>query len=120
MPKYILVIDDDPVTSELVKRTLQGQGYEVGTDHNGQDALEDLKKRKPDLILMDVQMPKMDGYTFILEKTKIPELADIPVIVLTSMKETAPLFKRHGVKAYLLKPLDSKDLLDKVQAILPN
>jgi len=119
MPKFILVIDDDPVTSQLVKRTLQGKGYEVETDQNGQDALEDLKKRKPDLILLDVQMPTMDGYAFILEKNKIPDLASIPVIMLTSMKETAPLFKRHGVKAYLLKPLDSKNLLDKVQSILP-
>jgi CheY-like chemotaxis protein len=118
MPKYVLAVDDDPMIVELVKRTLQDKGHEVITAQNGLEALEALKKKIPDLILLDVQMPKMDGYAFILKKSTDPAIAGIPVIVLTSMVKTEPLFKRHGVKAYLLKPIDTQDLLDKIQAIL--
>ncbi len=117
MPKCILIVDDDALNVQLVKHTLQSTGHELLTAQDGQDALETLKKRIPDLILLDVHMPKMDGYTFIMEKSKVPAFASIPVIVLTSAKETAPMFKRHGVKAYLIKPLDPQDLLNKIQIV---
>ena len=64
-------------------------------------------------------MPKMDGYTFIMKKSADPAIAKIPVIVLSAQGKTEPLFKRHGVKAYLLKPLNPQDLLNKVQAVIP-
>lgn len=117
MPKCVLVADDDPVTVELVRTTLQSQGYEVLTAQDGEEALEALKTRTPDLILLDIQMPKMDGYAFIMKKLSDPAMTDIPVIVLTAMAKTEPLFKRHGVMAYLLKPINTQDLLDKIQAI---
>jgi CheY-like chemotaxis protein len=63
-------------------------------------------------------MPDMNGYTFIMEKAKIPELANIPVVVLTAYNEMEPLFKRYGVKSYLLKPLKLQDLIDKVVEII--
>lgn len=119
MSKCILVVDDDFLSVELVKRTLQSKGYEIMTAKDGQEALDMMGKKAPDLILLDVQMPKMNGYTFIIEKAKIPAIADIPVFVLTVSKETEPLFKRHGVKAYLLKPLNTEDMLNKIQAFLP-
>lgn len=120
MPKCVLVVDDDRIVHELAKHTLQAKGYEVITSQDGLEALELLKSRKPDLIMLDVQMPKMDGYTFIMKKTSDPAIAKIPVIVLTSLGKTEPMFKRHGVKAYLLKPINTQDLLDKIQAIIPN
>lgn len=119
MAKCILTVDDDPVVQELVKRTLARNGYETLSATNGEDALELLKTKRPDLILLDVQMPKMDGYAFIIDKSKLPDVSTIPIIVLTSFKETEPLFKRHGVKAYLLKPIDIKDMLTKIEASLP-
>ena len=70
MPKCILVVDDEPVNVGLARHTLEGNGYEVITAQDGLEALEELKKRIPDLILLDVQMPRMNGYTFILEKLK--------------------------------------------------
>jgi CheY-like chemotaxis protein len=118
MPKCVLIVDDDPTCLEIAKRTLQSKGYEIITAQNGLEALEVLKKKIPDLILLDVQMPKMDGYAFILEKSKVPAFADIPVIVLTSMEKTEPLFKRHRVKSYILKPFNTQDMLDKIQAIV--
>jgi len=118
MPKCILVVDDDRAVIELAKRTIQGKGYEVITAQDGQEALEVMNNRIPDLILLDIQMPKMDGYAFILKKSSDPAFAGIPVIVLTAMDKTEPLFKRHGVTSYLLKPINTQDLLDKIQAIV--
>jgi CheY-like chemotaxis protein len=119
MPKCVLVVDDDLLNVQLVKRTLEAKGYEVLTAHDGLEALEALNKKIPDLILLDVQMPRMDGYTFIMKKTSTPAIAGIPVIVLSAMEKTVPLFKRHGVKAYLLKPIDTQDLLNKITAFAP-
>ena len=82
--------------------------------------MQPLKEKIPQLIILDIQMPKMNGYTFIMEKSKIPEYVSIPVIVLTAYNEMEPLFKRHGVRAYLLKPLKLQELLDRVvEAIGP-
>jgi len=119
MAQCILTVDDDAIVIALAKHTLKNKGYEVISAQNGEEALAALKKKIPDLILLDVQMPVMDGYTFIMKKSAVPEYANIPVIVLTSMEKTEPLFKRHGVKAYLLKPLNPESLLNKIQSILP-
>ena len=119
MPKCVLVVDDDRLIIDLAKHALQNKGYEVISAEDGQEALDVMKLKTPDLILLDVQMPRMDGYTFIMEKSNNPAIAHIPVIVFTAMGKTEPLFKRHGVKAYLLKPLNPQDLLDKIQAVIP-
>ena len=118
MPKSILVVDDEPVVTEIAKRKLEERSYEVMVAGDGIEAFEALNKKIPDLILLDIQMPRMNGYTFIMEKAKNPLYAPIPVVVLTAYGEMEPLFKRHGVKAYLLKPLKLQELLDKVQAIV--
>jgi len=119
MAKCILIVDDDRMSIELVKRALLGKGYEVAIAQDGVEALEVLKRRLPDLILLDVQMPKLDGYGFIRQKTSDPAIAKIPVIVLSAMAKTEPLFKRYGVKSYLVKPLNTQELLEKIQAIVP-
>ncbi|MDE1920956.1 MAG: response regulator [Candidatus Omnitrophica bacterium] len=118
MSKSILVIDDEPVVVEISKRKLEETGFEVQVAHNGNEAFSALKKKKADLIFLDVQMPDMNGYTFIMEKDRIPEYVNIPIVVLTAYNETEPLFKRHGIKAYLLKPLKLQDLVNKAVEIL--
>jgi len=118
MPKSILVVDDEPVVVEITKRKLEDRGYEVAVAGDGNEAFLRLKSKIPDLILLDIQMPNMNGYTFIIEKVKIPEYVNIPVVVLTAYNEMEPLFKRHGIKAYLLKPLKLQDLIDKVAEIV--
>ena len=118
MPKSVLVVDDEPVVLEISKRRLEERGYEVYTAENGNEALLCLKSKIPNLILLDVQMPQMNGYTFIMEKVKVPEYAGIPVVVLTAYNEIEPLFKRHGVQAYLLKPLKLQDVINKVVEII--
>ena len=119
MSKCVLVVDDDRLVIELVKRSLEDKGYTVLTAHDGQEAFDILTKKIPDLILLDVQMPVMDGYTFVMKKSSEPAFAKIPVIVLSAQGKTEPLFKRHGVKAYLLKPINTHDLLEKIQAFAP-
>lgn len=118
MPKCILVVDDEPVVVEIAKRKLEDRGYDVMAAYDGLEAFEAMAHRIPDLILLDVQMPRMSGHGFILEKAKNPAYAHVPVIVLTAYGEMEPVLKRLGVQTYLLKPLKLQDLLDKVQASL--
>ena len=118
MPKTVLVVDDEPIIVEISKRKLEENGFEIMTAYNGEQAMAQLKKKIPDLIVLDIQMPGMNGYTFIMEKNKIPAYGHIPVIVVTSLPETEQVFKRHGAQAYILKPLKLQDLVDKVVEIL--
>ena len=118
MPKSILVVDDEAVVAEITKRRLESFGYEVFTAGDGNEALLRLGTKIPDLILLDIQMPKMNGYTFVMEKAKIPEYAKIPIVVLTAYNEMEPLFRRYGINSYLLKPLKLQDLTDKVVEVI--
>ena len=121
MPKTILVVEDAPVSRELLAHTLTQKGYQVLTAQDGGVALEICQKTVPDLILLDIEMPNVNGYTFITdlrrqEATK--KSAKTPVVVLTAHDQMEPIFKRHSVRAYLLKPIDMPKLLDKVKEIL--
>ena len=118
MPKTILVVDDEPIVVEISKRKLEQHGYAVQTALNSLEAFQSLKSPKPDLILLDIQMPQVSGYTFLMEKDKIPEFAEIPVVVLTAYNDMIPVFERHNIKASLLKPLKLQDLIDKVTEII--
>ena len=113
-----MIVDDEAVVVEISKRKLEERGYKVETAGDGNEAFLRLKSKIPDLILLDVQMPQMNGYTFIMEKVKIPEYAKIPVVVLTAYNEMEPLFRRHGVRDYLLKPLKLQDVINKVVEII--
>ena len=117
MSKLIMIVDDDRMTVELVKRRLEENGYATLTASDGQEALNLLATKTPDLIILDVEMPNMNGYTFIVEKNKIPACTKVPVIVSTSHQETQPLFARHGVHSYLIKPLNMQDLLKRITEI---
>ncbi len=116
--KVILAVDDDRMSLMLVKRKLEESGFEVMTAGNGEEALAQLKVKKPDMILLDVEMPVMNGYAFMIERNKDPELKSIPVVVLTSHEENEPLFKRHGIRGYLIKPLNMQLLLAKVAELI--
>ena len=118
MPKCVFFVDDEEIVVEIAKRKLEEQGYQVKVFFNGAAAFEALKTKIPDLILLDVQMPIMNGYTFIIEKSKNEAYNDIPVVVLTAYGEMEPLFKRHGVKSYLLKPLKLQEMLEKVKSVI--
>jgi CheY-like chemotaxis protein len=120
MVKTVLLVDDETVVVDIAKRKLDQLGYSVLAANDGEEAVEILRTSKPDLIVLDIQMPKMNGYTFLTElrKNPNPDLAAIPVIMVTAYSDANPIFNRHGVIAYLLKPLKLQELLDKIQEVL--
>jgi len=112
----ILIVDDDVQILELVQIHLQQEGYNVIKAHNGVEALDAILDNIPDLAVVDVMMPEMDGYTLTKELRKM----DIPVLLLTAKGELADKEKGFlaGSDDYLVKPFEPKELLFRIQAIL--
>jgi DNA-binding response OmpR family regulator len=113
----ILVIDDEEYVTQLLKRTLEPQGYNVTAVNNGSVALDEVEKSAPDLILLDINMPGLSGYE-VLERIKRKH--DIPVIMLTAVLEAASVDKSIGLGAddYIRKPFRSRELIARVNAKL--
>ncbi|MBF0619580.1 MAG: response regulator [Candidatus Omnitrophica bacterium] len=116
--KKILVIDDDPVSVKLMESGLAKAGYEVFLAGNGEKGLMCAQEKRPDLIITDVEMPEMNGYTFVLEAKKIDAIKDTPVIVLTAHEENKPIFLRKGIQHYMVKPVDFAALLEKLKELV--
>lgn len=118
MEQKILVVDDDPVFVRLVKGVLTQKGYEVLTAGDGQEALQLLFAHKPDMVLLDVMMPKMDGWQTC---SRIREVSDVPVVMLTGMQTSEADVVRgldYGADDYLIKPVGNRELVARVRAIL--
>lgn len=113
----ILVVDDDPNILELVSINLTQAGYTVSKAHDGFEALELMDSDLPDLAIVDVMMPGMDGYTL---TKKLREAAEIPVLLLTAKGELEDKEKGFlaGSDDYVVKPFEPKELLYRVNAIL--
>ena len=112
--KKILIIDDEPEFVDIIKMRLEAQGYEVLSANDGQSGLEKAGKERPNLILLDILMPKKDGYTFVRELKKDESLRHIPIIVLTGKPQMKDLFEMEGITDCIAKPFDSQELIDKV------
>ncbi|MFC1931779.1 response regulator transcription factor [Chloroflexota bacterium] len=118
MTKKILVVDDEPALVRMIERVLTGKGYEVLKASDGQEALRLFFAHKPDLVLLDVVMPRIDGW-----KTcrRIRDIADVPVIILTGERKTEDDIVcglDYGADEYLIKPVGSKELVARVRAVL--
>jgi len=111
----ILVVDDDVDLVAVMKGTLESKPYEVIVAYNGKEGLEKAKKEKPDLILLDIMMPVMDGFNFAEQFGKEPSLSKIPVLALTSFSESLGQPFPFQVAEYLRKPLKPKELIAKVE-----
>ncbi|MBF0486060.1 MAG: response regulator [Candidatus Omnitrophica bacterium] len=118
MPKTILIVDDEEVVLDIAKRKLSQEGYAVIAVEDGEAALQVLREGQVDLIILDIEMPKLNGYNFIAERKKIPGADQAPVIVLTAYDSMEPIFRRHGIRGYLNKPIKFQDLLLKVKEVL--
>ena len=116
--KKILVADDEPQLALAVKIRLQSRGYQVVTATNGRQALELIAKERPDLVLLDVLMPVMDGYFTLRELNQRFGRGTIPVIVLTARDRMKELFELEGIEDYLVKPFDHDDLLVRIERVL--
>lgn len=115
MAKTILVADDDRILSKMLEKLLGDNGYNVTIALDGEEALQKVEQHRPDLLILDVQMPKVNGYSFLFELKKIDSGRPIPIIVLTCKEEMRELFLVEGVKEYLIKPVSNVELLKKIR-----
>ena len=116
--KKILVVDDEPTFVRLVSKALTHKGYEVLTAGDGQEALRLMFAHQPDLVLLDVVMPKMDGWQTC---SRIREMSDVPIVILTGRQKSETDIVRgldYGADDYLIKPVGSRELVARVRAIL--
>jgi DNA-binding response OmpR family regulator len=120
MAKTILVVDDDSDTLTLIGLTLQRRGFEVVKAQSGQQALSLLAHDRPDLVILDVMMPQMDGYEVCREIKADPRTADLPVIMLTAKAQTQSQLEgfRAGAIDYITKPVHPQDLMARIQTVL--
>lgn len=116
----ILLVDDEPHIVELVKFRLELSGYEVIAAHNGMEALEKAQNDRPDLILLDVMMPGMDGYEVATKLKENRHTRRIPIIMLTAKAEEEDIKEaiRVGAVDYIVKPFDPFAILKKISKIL--
>jgi len=112
--KKILVIDDDPTITKLLFSRLETYAYDVVTAADGVEGLEKFRQEKPDLIILDIVMPRMDGYNFVLEFKKIADLKTTPIIILTVKEDMQGIFRMEGINDYILKPFLMNDLVKKI------
>jgi DNA-binding NarL/FixJ family response regulator len=118
--KRLLLIDDDPNLILLVKDYLEFRGYEVITAENGQEALDVLQKETPDMIICDVMMPQMDGYTLVEHVRKDARTSWIPVLFLSAKGQSQDRVKglNTGADVYMVKPFEPEELVAQVESSL--
>ncbi len=123
--KYILVVDDDLDLVEAIATNLGARGYEVGKAYDGVEALESIKSKRPDLVVLDVMMPNKDGYEVCNELKGDAEFRDIPVILLTavgSAVSSTSYTHRDGMTTeadeYVAKPVDLDRVAELVAELL--
>lgn len=118
--KKILVIDDERSLVELLQHMLEGNGYKVEVAHNGLEGLGKLKNFQPDLILLDVNMPQMDGWQFLTTLRASPVTRDIRVIMCTERNLIKEIDQAGslGARGYILKPFNTDRVLKKIEEVL--
>ncbi|TAL73152.1 MAG: hybrid sensor histidine kinase/response regulator [Rhodanobacter sp.] len=120
MRPLVMVVDDSITMRKVTSRVLERHEYEVGTAKDGVDALEKLAERVPDLMLLDIEMPRMDGYELATHMKEDPRLRDVPIIMITS--RTGEKHRQRaldiGVDRYLGKPYQESDLLAQISEVL--
>jgi two-component system chemotaxis response regulator CheY len=121
MPE-ILVVEDDEAIRGLVTEVLRDDGYEVGEAANGVEALAYIGQRKPDLIVLDLMMPVMDGWAFVEECRRHACCAQVPIVTSAShdLPKTAERLRSFGVRTCLAKPFDVDGLLALVERYAPS
>ncbi len=129
MPKEILIVDDDPDFVETMEIILQGNGYETRTARNGEEAFKQVKKKIPDIILLDIMMKTKTDGIWVSEKIRAQEdLKDIPIIMITAVNQDSEMAKFHlgqeedteymPVNVFMEKPIEAKDLLKEIKKLI--
>lgn len=120
MTKKVLIVDDEKNIAISVQFLMKREGFEVLVAHDGEEGLTKIRSEHPDLVLLDVMMPKLDGFEVCKAVRSDPELADIRIIMLTAKGRDAEKEKgiSLGADAYMAKPFSTSELVDKVNEIL--
>lgn len=120
MSKTILIVDDEPNIVLSVEYLLKREGFEVQTAGDGQAAIEMLAQSRPDLMILDVMMPRKNGFEVCTEVRADPALSDLPIILLSAKGREAEIAKglSLGASAYITKPFSTHELVNKVKELL--
>lgn len=117
----MLIVDDDKVVLKLIEEIFKGS-FNVITANNGYIGIEKAKEWRPDLILLDIIMPDLDGFSTLMLLKDFPETSGIPVIMLSVLREKSKVFQamQHGASGYILKPFTAESLLRKIKKVMKN
>jgi len=120
MRRKILVVEDDPDQLEVIRTSLQAAGFAIGTAANGTDALVKTRSILPDLILLDLMLPGLNGFDVCESLRRDPTTAHVPIIMLTGLRSAFGRFAglESGASDFLLKPFDPDQLVAKVEKLL--
>jgi CheY-like chemotaxis protein len=119
MPIKVLVVEDDDVIRQLITVNLELEGFDVVTAVDGQDALDKVLEVKPDVVTLDVMMPRLDGWETATQLRANPDTAHIKVVLLSARAQETDLQhgEKIGVDAYLTKPFDPDELIETVKQL---
>lgn len=118
--KRVLIVEDDPALIELLRFLLEQEGLEVEVAHDGLEALDKMEVWMPDLVLLDLRLPKLEGMDVLWEMRQNPKLSNTPVVIISvdSSPQTMLQGWRLGVDSYFIKPFDPEELIRVVRRIL--
>ncbi len=118
--KRVLVVEDDPALIELLRFLLEREGLDVEIAHDGLEALDRMEAWTPDLVLLDLRLPKLEGMDVLWEMRQNPKLSNTPVIIISvdSSPQTMLQGWRLGVESYFIKPFDPEELIRIVRRII--
>ncbi len=122
MPAVVHLVEDDPDQRRLVERILTAQGYTVVLSPDGESGLETARSSPPDLVILDVVLPAMNGYQVCRALRQNPATAQIPILMLTAKDDPADEYwaRQVGATVFLSKPIEPSDLIDAVKGLLPD
>src|SRR6266850_6168787 len=118
----ILIVEDSRTQAEQLKYMLEEHDFHVVTSRNGREALDSLRQRKPTLVISDITMPEIDGYELCRRIRADQNLADLPVILLTSLSDPEDVFKglECGADNFITKPYEPENLVARIEYLLAN
>lgn len=121
MAKKILIIEDDKFLRELVTRKLSGEGFDIVEAVDGEDGMRKIKEKKPDLVLLDLILPGIDGFEFLSKAKEDPSVSSIPIIILSNLGQREEVDKglKMGAADYLIKAhFTPGEIIEKIKNIL--
>jgi len=116
----VLIVDDEPMTQDLLRLMLEPAGFRVTGAEHGLEALQKIQENKPDIVILDVMMPHMDGITVCKEVRRNAETADLPIVMLSGKTHLNAIEEglKAGANRYLAKPMSRTDLIKNLREVL--